>query len=89
MQDSAKAQVTVKAVANEKSIVISIRDTGCGMSEATRKKMFEPFHTTKPKGTGLGLAVTHKILEGHGAQVFVESEQGVGTEFVLTFPKAN
>ena len=89
MQDSAKVQLTVKAVANDKSIVISIRDTGCGMSEATRKKMFEPFHTTKPKGTGLGLAVTHKILEGHGAQVFVESEQGVGTEFVLTFPKAN
>ncbi|WP_413294376.1 two-component system sensor histidine kinase NtrB [Bdellovibrio sp. HCB185ZH] len=89
MQDSAQAQLTVKAVANEKSIVVSIRDTGCGMSEATRKKMFEPFHTTKPKGTGLGLAVTHKILEGHSAQVFVESEQGVGTEFVLTFPKAN
>ncbi|WP_413581164.1 two-component system sensor histidine kinase NtrB [Bdellovibrio sp. HCB288] len=89
MQDSSKAQMIVKAVANEKAIVISLRDSGCGMSEATRKKMFEPFHTTKPKGTGLGLAITHKILEGHGAQIFVESEQGVGTEFVLTFPKAN
>ncbi|MNL57754.1 Sporulation kinase E [compost metagenome] len=58
------------------------------MSEATRKRMFEPFHTTKPKGTGLGLAVTHKILEGHGAQVQVTSEIGKGTEFVLRFPLA-
>lgn len=70
-------------------VKIKISDSGCGMSESTRKKMFEPFHTTKPKGTGLGLAVTHKILEGHGAKVYVESEQGVGTEFILTFPKAH
>ena len=89
MNDSAKPQIIVKAMVQDKNVQIRLRDTGCGMSEATKKKMFEPFHTTKPKGTGLGLAVTHKILEGHGAQVFVESEQGVGTEFILTFPKAN
>jgi signal transduction histidine kinase len=52
----------------------------------TRKRMFEPFHTTKPKGTGLGLAVTHKILDAHEAQIFVESELGLGTEFVISFP---
>lgn len=89
MNDSQKPQITVKAVATEREVRLRIRDSGCGMSEATRKKMFEPFHTTKPKGTGLGLAVTHKILEGHGAQVFVESEVGVGTEFILTFPRAS
>lgn len=65
---------------------LTLKDTGCGMSEVTRRRMFEPFHTTKNKGTGLGLAVTHKILEGHGAQVFVESEAGVGTTFTLQFP---
>jgi two-component system sensor histidine kinase PilS (NtrC family) len=89
MNESQKPQISVKALVEDKSVQVRIRDTGCGMSETTKKKMFEPFHTTKPKGTGLGLAVTHKILEGHGAQVFVESEQGVGTEFILTFPKAN
>lgn len=68
---------------------VTLKDSGCGMSESTRRRMFEPFHTTKSKGTGLGLAVTHKILEGHGAQVFVESEQGQGTSFVLLFPAAN
>lgn len=89
MNDSAAPQLLVRALVEEKEIQLRIRDTGSGMNETTRRKMFEPFHTTKPKGTGLGLAVTHKILEGHGAKVFVESEVGVGTEFVLTFPKAH
>lgn len=89
MNDVEKPSITVTGKSLDKTIEIRIRDTGCGMSETTRKKMFEPFHTTKPKGTGLGLAVTHKILEGHGAQVFVESEVGKGTEFILTFPKGN
>lgn len=89
MNDSSSPQLVVKALVQDKDIELRIRDTGSGMTETTRRKMFEPFHTTKPKGTGLGLAVTHKILEGHGAKVFVESEVGVGTEFVLTFPKAH
>ena len=66
--------------------VIRIKDSGIGMKPETKKRMFEPFHTTKPKGTGLGLAVTHKILESHGAHIFVESEEKVGTEFVISFP---
>jgi two-component system sensor histidine kinase PilS (NtrC family) len=89
MNESAAPSMMVKALVKDKEIELRIRDTGSGMKETTRRKMFEPFHTTKPKGTGLGLAVTHKILEGHGAKVFVESEVGVGTEFILTFPKAN
>ncbi|WP_413570137.1 two-component system sensor histidine kinase NtrB [Bdellovibrio sp. HCB117] len=89
MNESPQPKISVQAVTKGNEVEVRIRDAGCGMSEATKKKMFEPFHTTKPKGTGLGLAVTHKILEGHGAQVFVESEVGVGTEFILTFPKAN
>jgi two-component system sensor histidine kinase PilS (NtrC family) len=66
--------------------VLSIKDTGSGMSSETRKKMFEPFHTTKPKGTGLGLAITHKILELHKAQIEVKSELSIGTEFIIKFP---
>lgn len=89
MNDVEKPSLAIRAQVGEKDIELRIRDAGCGMSESTRKRMFEPFHTTKPKGTGLGLAVTHKILEGHGARIFVESEVGVGTEFILTFPRAN
>lgn len=88
MNESATPAITVSALVVDESVQVRIKDAGSGMSENTRKRLFEPFHTTKAKGTGLGLAVTHKILEGHYAQVFVESEVGVGTEFVLTFPKA-
>lgn len=66
--------------------VVKISDNGHGMDEATRLRIFEPFFTTKPKGTGLGLAVTHKILEVHDAVVRVESQPGVGTAFILDFP---
>lgn len=89
MNEAVQPRLAIRTQNTDQSIQIRIRDTGCGMNENTRKKMFEPFHTTKPKGTGLGLAVTHKILEGHGAQIFVESEVGVGTEFILTFPRAH
>lgn len=89
MNESSSPRIEVKVIAAGAEVRLRIKDSGSGMSENTRKKMFEPFHTTKAKGTGLGLAVTHKILEGHGAQVYVESELGQGTEFILTFPKAN
>lgn len=73
----------------DQQIVVRIKDNGCGMKEETRLRMFEPFHTTKPKGTGLGLAITHKILEAHRARVYVSSEVGLGTEFVISFPSKN
>ncbi|MEQ1875123.1 MAG: ATP-binding protein [Bdellovibrionia bacterium] len=68
-------------------LVMVVKDNGSGMSDATLKRLFEPFHTTKPKGTGLGLATVHKILENHDARVFVESELGKGTEFTIEFSK--
>lgn len=66
--------------------VVTIKDNGSGMTEQTKKRLFEPFHTTKPKGTGLGLAVTHKILESHGAKINVRSDIETGTEFIIKFP---
>lgn len=86
MQDVSEPLLAVSTKIEGSKVVLRIKDSGGGMSEATRKRMFEPFHTTKSKGTGLGLAITHKILEGHRAQIFVESEQGKGTEFILHFP---
>lgn len=83
------ANFSVSVKYDHKSWKVVLKDSGCGMSETTRRRMFEPFHTTKNKGTGLGLAVTHKILEGHQAQIFVESAQGAGTSFTLIFPAVN
>ncbi|MAF92965.1 MAG: ATP-binding protein [Bdellovibrionota bacterium] len=66
---------------------LSIKDNGCGMDEKTKEKLFEPFHTTKAKGTGLGLATVHKILETHHAGVSVHSVKDEGTEFIIDFTR--
>jgi PAS domain S-box-containing protein len=64
-------------------IEIAVSDTGCGMTEAVRQRMFEPFYTTKPagEGTGIGLAISHNIVTALGGEILVESEVGQGTRF--------
>lgn len=86
MQDTPNPAINIETGKREGRVFVKIRDNGCGIDEAGLRKIFEPFHTTKPKGTGLGLAVTHKIIENHGGEIFVESAKGVGTEFTLEFP---
>jgi signal transduction histidine kinase len=66
---------------------IRIHDNGCGLDPALRDKIFEPLFSTKgSKGTGLGLAVTKKIVEEHGGTLTVASEPGRGTEFLMELP---
>ena len=86
MNEVADPLIEIATTETEDKVQIKIKDHGCGIDEAGLRKIFEPFHTTKPKGTGLGLAVTHKIVENHGGRIFVDSTKGVGTEFTLEFP---
>ncbi len=67
---------------------LTIKDTGTGMEPAVREKMFDPYFTTKEtgKGTGMGLAVVHGIVENHGGRIHVDSEQGKGTAISIFFP---
>jgi PAS domain S-box-containing protein len=69
-------------------IRITFQDTGTGMDEETLKNLFNPFYTTKDKGSGLGLALTHKIVEDHHGTIDVTSFKGKGSAFVLRFPVA-
>jgi signal transduction histidine kinase len=69
-------------------IEIKITDNGCGMSDETKTKLFEPFYTTKDvgEGTGLGLSISFGIIEKHGGELMVESQLGQGAEFTLRLP---
>ncbi len=69
-------------------VKLTIQDTGCGMSDTTKKRLFEPFFTTKKpgEGSGLGLSVVHGIVKSHKGFIAVKSETGVGTRFDIYFP---
>jgi len=71
--------------------VVKISDKGIGMDEDTKAKIFEPFFTTKEigKGTGLGLSVAYGIIQQHNGMIFVESEYGNGTAFIVYLPLMN
>jgi len=68
--------------------LVTVTDTGTGISPETQARIFEPFFTTKPdgKGTGLGLSIVQGIMESHGGSVSVQSEVGKGTTFMLRLP---
>lgn len=68
-------------------IWVRIEDNGLGMDDTALDRIFNPFVTSKEHGTGLGLPITRKIVEAHAGMIEVDSVQGEGTEFVLSFPK--
>lgn len=70
------------------AVRIEVRDNGCGLDSQQLKNLFEPFYTTKPGGSGLGLATVYRIIEAHGGRITVESEPGRGTVFILQLPSA-
>jgi PAS domain S-box-containing protein len=76
----------VAANATHPFVWISVTDTGTGMTPEQLDSLFTPFFTTKEKGTGLGLALTHKIIEEHQGYLHVESQFGVGSTFTILLP---
>lgn len=67
-------------------VEVRVADTGVGIPEEARGKLFTPFFTSKAKGTGLGLALVQKTVVSHGGQIEVESSPGLGTTFLVRFP---
>ncbi len=88
-EDRKDGEITIYTENQAENVIIRIKDNGVGMSEQVKRRIFEPFFTTKPVGvgTGLGLSITFGIIEKHNGQIFVNSEEGKGTEFVIQLPK--
>jgi len=68
------------------ALVLEVRDTGPGILEEDKERIFDPFFTRKPEGTGLGLSISRQILERHGAYIDMETATGSGTTFRVIFP---
>lgn len=67
-------------------VILDVIDTGVGIEPEAMAKLFRPFHTTKPDGSGLGLATTRKIVAAHGGTIEVQSTPGRGTKFTIALP---
>lgn len=83
-------KIVINTNINEQNqVVINIIDNGCGMSEEIRRRIYDPFFTTKPvgSGNGLGMAVSYKIIEKHGGKLECSSIVGEGTKFTILLPK--
>ncbi|SNB45840.1 nitrogen regulation protein NR(II) [Geobacter sp. DSM 9736] len=85
MEYQGTIKITVKQDAVG-SVTISVSDTGCGMDRSEMNRVFEPFFTSKKKGTGLGLATVYRIIEAHGGTITVESSKGKGSVFTVNLP---
>lgn len=69
-----------------KEVFIGIKDNGCGIPPYVLERIFEPFYTTKTKGTGLGMMIINKIIQDHNGTIKIRSQESIGTEILLSFP---
>jgi signal transduction histidine kinase len=80
-------RITVNVSRNNNHTDLTVTDTGSGMNEETRKRLFDPFFTTRgAEGTGLGMSMVDAIAIRHRGKVIIESEEGKGTSVTLRFP---
>jgi signal transduction histidine kinase len=80
-------ELTIRARADEDDrLRVSISDTGVGLPPESAERIFAPFHTTKPQGTGMGLTITRSIIESYGGRVWASANPGAGATFSFTLP---
>jgi signal transduction histidine kinase len=88
--EKTKGEIVIGTRADGDHVVVTVADSGCGIPEAIRHKVYDPFFTTKGigKGTGQGLAITHRIVQRHGGTITFDTAVGKGTRFVIRLPVA-
>jgi signal transduction histidine kinase len=79
-------KLSIEVGKNHDVCTVGIRDTGPGIPPDQRDKIFQLYFTTKPRGTGIGLAMTFRAVQLHGGTIEIESESGKGTTFRVTLP---
>jgi PAS domain S-box-containing protein len=80
-------ELTIRSRANpEGRLIVSISDTGIGLPTESTEQIFDPFHTTKPQGTGMGLTITRSIVESYGGRVWATANQAAGATFHFILP---
>jgi two-component system, sporulation sensor kinase E len=80
-------RLMIKSRADDDSVYLLFGDSGSGIRQEDLVRLFQPYHTTKPGGHGLGLMIVQRIMRAHGGQVGVESREGKGTVVTLQFPR--
>ncbi len=86
MKDTGGELMIRSGLNREGQLLISISDTGIGLPAENSERIFDAFHTTKPQGTGMGLAITRSILESHGGRIWATANHGAGATFHFTLP---
>jgi len=86
MPEGGRISINIDRGRDPDAIRISIRDSGMGMDEDARARLFEPFFSTKDRGTGLGMSITLAIVKAHRGTIEVDSVPGKGTEFIISLP---
>jgi signal transduction histidine kinase len=79
-------ELTIQAERQDGEVLLHFIDTGVGMTPEVLSRIFRPFYTTRPGGSGLGLATTRKIVQAHRGRIEVQSEPGHGTKFTIALP---
>jgi hypothetical protein len=81
-------QISTSLVASRDAVEITVADSGHGVTQELKERLFLPYFSTKKRGTGLGLAIVSRIIEDHHGSIRVEENQPVGARFVLELPLA-
>ncbi len=85
MKDGGALEIELSS--DDQYVTVSFLDNGSGMSDETIAHVFEPYHTTKKQGTGLGLMVSQRIIRAHGGEIDITSKEGLGTKFFVRLPR--
>jgi len=86
IEEQGTVTILSNVTSDRRNVAIEVSDTGCGISPENMSKIFEPFFSTKVKGTGLGLALTYGIVQKHGGHVYAFSQPNQGSRFIVELP---